>query len=83
MLMGVGLCSNNWLCDMKRRLSSEPGAEVSQLRPRVRFHKPYVYTMEPGSDGSSGAKLTVKQAPFSAEGFASTGVWPGRSNRPF
>lgn len=49
-------------------------AKLSQLRPRVRFHKPYIYTMEPGSDRSSGAKLSIKQAPFSAEGFASTGA---------
>ena len=44
------------------------------IRRRVRFHRPYVYTMEPGADGSPGVKLSIKQAPFSAEGFASTGV---------
>ena len=39
--------------------------------PRVRFKRPYAYTME--APGLAGQVLTIKQAPFSDEGFASTG----------
>lgn len=39
--------------------------------PRVRFKRPFVFSME--APGLAGQVLTVKQAPFSHEGFASTG----------
>ena len=39
--------------------------------PRVRFKRPYVFTME--APDLAGQMLTIKQAPFSHEGFASTG----------
>ena len=38
---------------------------------RVRFKRPYAFTME--APDLAGQVLTIKQAPFSHEGFASTG----------
>ena len=47
----------------------------------MRFKRPYVYTME--APGLAGHLLTVKQAPFSHEGFASTGAAANDCAKPF
>ena len=44
----------------------------SRVTHRVRFRRPYIYTME--APGLAGQQLTVQQRPFSHEGFASTGA---------
>ena len=47
-------------------------ADGTPLARRVRFHRPYAYPLEP--DTAAGAEVVVRQAPFDAEGFASTGA---------
>ena len=52
---------------------------------KVRFHRPYVYTLEPetiASSGSASCDLVIQQAPFYAEGFASTGALSSPRSAP-
>ena len=68
--LAVAICKAH----LAKQLLSVCARALWCVHDRVRFHRPYIHTITALNGGDGSTMLTVGQAKFEAEGFAST-VW--------